>query len=243
MSSRLRTLGVWLACLGLICGCRSGSSNAPAAEATGSSKRTAEAVGHWAGSDENHWVELTEKGTLAIVNQGEALIGSYTARGAEINPQFVALNSTKRSRSAGLWKLHLEKDALQVTGPDKKVAEYHRTAPEASLQDSRLMGRWEWTRKGTHHVNSFEFTPWGSFVAVRWLHPKKEGKGEPLEEIREAGTFTVEGQTISLTTFRRKKANRKLRFEIAPGIQGDDLRITHTRPDGTTASANYKRAF
>lgn len=242
MGFGLRNAALWLACLWLLSGCRSG----PAASSTPASTagQATDVVGHWAGSDENHWVELTEKGTLAIVNQGEALIGSYTARGNEISPQFHALNSTKRSRSAGLWKLHLDKGALQVTGPDKKVVDYHRVEPDAQLKDSPLLGRWEWTRKGTHHINSFEFTPSGNFVAVRWLRPKRGSKGgSDLEEIREAGSFRVDGKILALTTFRRKKSSRKLRFEIVPGIQGDDLRITHQRPDGTTASANYKRGF
>jgi hypothetical protein len=242
MRAGLRKISMWIACLGLLSGCRSGpGSNATPAAVTGQAN---DVVGHWQGADEGRWVEMTEKGTLAIVNGGEALIGSYTSRGADIHPQFHALNSTKRSRSAGLWKLHLDKGTLQVTGPGQKMSEYRRSEPDPALKDSPLLGRWEWTRKGTHNVNSFEFTPWGRFVAVRWLHPKREVKGGgDLEEIREAGTYKIEGQTLSMSTFRRKKASRKFRFEIVPGIQGDDLRITHKRPDGSTASANYKRSF
>ena len=211
------------------------------------------AVGRWNGADENRWVELTKKGTVAVVSREQALVGTYDAKGAVVTPTFVALNSSKRSHSAGVWKMHLDQDTLKVTNPDKQTEEYRRAEPDPQLKDAPILGRWEWTRKGTAKPNYLEFTPWGSFISVRWLHPKEakpaKGKGKrrapqgELEELREAGSYRLEGKSIYLTTFRRKKSNRKLQFELVSGIEHDKLIITHTRPDGTAATAEYKRSL
>lgn len=231
-------------------GCSGFGAKTPAASATSTASS---AVGRWNSSDETRWVELTSKGTVAVVSREQALVGTYTAKGDEVTPVFVALNSSKRSHSAGVWKMRLDKDKLQVTNPDKQSFEYQRADADPQLQESPILGRWEWTRKGTTKPNYLEFTPWGSFVSVRWLHPKEEkapkGKGKrgvakgELEELREAGDFRLEGKSIYLTTFRRKKSNRKLQFELVTGIEHDKLIITHTRPDGTVASAEYKRSL
>lgn len=206
-------------------------------------------TGRWVSPDENRWIEFTQKGTVAVVSREQALVGTYKIKGSEVEPTFVALNSSKRSHSAGVWKMHLDHDQLQVTNPDKHADEYQRAPAPPELKDAPVLGRWEWTRKETQKVNSFEFTPWGSFISVRWLHPKgepgakgKAPKGE-LEELREAGTYRLEGQTIYLTTYRRHKSNRKLQFQLVSGVEHDKLVITHTRPDGTAATAEYKRTL
>lgn len=220
-------------------------TNAPAPVAS-TAPGTVSPVGRWNSSDENRWIELTSKGTVAVVSKEQALVGTYVAKGNDIEPVFVALNSGKRSHSAGEWKMHLDKDLLKVTNPDKRVDEYQRSQPPAELKDAPILGRWEWTRKGSRKLNSFEFTPSGSFISVRWLRPKSPGgakaapKGE-LEELREAGTYRLEGNVIYLTTYRRHKANRKLQFQVVSGVENDKLKITHTRPDGTAATAEYKK--
>jgi len=145
------------------------------------------------------------------------------------------------------------KELLLHSNPDKQTEEYQRAEPDPQLKDVPILGRWEWTRKGTTRPNYLEFTPWGSFVSVRWLHPKEDkppkGKGKrraaqgELEELREAGRYRLEGKSIYLTTFRRKKSNRKLQFELVSGIEHDKLIITHIRPDGTAATAEYKRSL
>ncbi|MBS2036538.1 hypothetical protein JST97_16215 [bacterium] len=191
-------------------------------------------------------MELTPKGTVAVVSKEQALIGTYVVRGNEVEPRFSALNSSKPSRSAGVWKMRLDGDQLRVTNPDQRSDDYRRSPGPPELKDSPLLGRWEWTRKGSQKVNSFEFTPSGSFISVRWLHPKGQGgsKGRPkgeLEELREAGTYRVDGNAIYLTTFRKHKASRKLQFQLVSGVDHDKLMITHTRPDGTVATAEYRR--
>ncbi|MFN8609007.1 MAG: hypothetical protein U0931_15845 [Vulcanimicrobiota bacterium] len=234
-----------LLCATLLPGCSGSRQASPGAS---SSPTAVTPIGRWNSSDENRWIELTAKGTVAVVSKEQALVGTYLAKGSDIEPVFVALNSSKRSHSAGIWKMRLNGDRLTVTNPDHHDDEYQRSQPLPELKDAPVLGRWEWMRKGSQKLNSLEFTPWGSFISVRWLRPKGGGgsksrpKGE-LEELREAGTYRLEGNVIYLTTYRRRKSNRKLQFQVVSGVDHDKLVITHTRPDGTAATAEYKRSL
>ena len=254
MSHNISPLCRWLVIpLLLLAGCREASPPTTSGTSQG-------AVGHWRGGDDNHWIELTKKGAVAIVTDDHALIGNYTVQGAAVTPKFVATGTTKPSRSAGIWRMQWTQDKLQVTNPENHVDEYQRSQPDPKLKDSPLLGRWEWTRKGTSHPNSLEFTPSGTFISIRWLHPKdakEEGEATPkpaakkpkrggpgeLEELREAGSFQVEGKHLHLTTIRHHKSSRKMQFEIVSGLDVDKLVITHTRPNGKTATANYRRTL
>ncbi len=189
-------------------------------------------------------MELTRDGTIVIVSKEKAQVGSFRGQGSSADAEFSQgdRGDGGQPRKPGkVWKLLRKGEKVATVAPDKTTTEYSPVNAKLELKDSPILGRWSWVRKGSTKESSLVFTPWGTFVGVRWVRKKADTKGSSgLEELREAGVFSLKGNEIHVETYRRKVRQRVMKYQILQEVDGEKLKVEWEH-NGKVVKAEYTK--